>query len=99
MDVRGSTDSHEANNKLSQLRQEILRFEAAEGPPDAKGTQSQLSVDGSEIVQLLQQLKAMPEVRAELVELAVTKLREGHFSTRESAERTAEAVLRTISKE
>lgn len=99
MDVRGSTDSHEANNKLSQLRQEILRFEAAEGTPDAKSTSSKASVDDSEIVRLLQQLKAVPEVRAELVALSVAKLREGHFSTRESAERTAEAVLRTMSKE
>ena len=96
MDVRGPTDSHDANNQLSQVR-ERLRYEAAEGTPAAKLAGS--SSPQSEIQQLTQQLQAVPEVRAELVAATVAKLREGHFSTRESAERTAEAVLRTLSKE
>ena len=98
MDVRGPADSHDVNKHLAQVRRE-LRFESAEASPNSKPSQFSTRAESPEIVQLTQQLKSLTEVREELVAQTVAKLREGHYSTRKSAEKTAEAILSTLSKE
>lgn len=102
MDVRGPADGHDANN-LSRVRRELLRFETHEAQSGPKSQQlsrvNSHAEASTEIVQLVQQLQALPEVRAELVTQAIAKLRAGEFSTRESAEATAQAVLRTQTAE
>ena len=97
MDVRGPADSHDANSKLSQVRR--VRYESAQLIPSSKSPTFMPHSEAPEIAGLTEQLKALPEVREELVAQTIAKLREGHFSTRRSAERTAEAILGTLSKE
>lgn len=93
MDVRGTPDRTEANNKLSQLNRDQIRIESAEGKPKAKGLQVTPSDATSEVARLLQELRALPEVREEIVQTAIQKLQSGDYSNRESAEQTAEAIL------
>ena len=97
MDVRGPADSHDANSKMSQVRR--VRYESAQLIPSSKSPTFMPHSEAPEIAGLTEQLKALPEVREELVAQTIAKLREGHFSTRRSAERTAEAILGTLSKE
>jgi len=99
MDVRGPAESHDANNNMSQVRREPLRFESAEGVPNSKPPQFTSHSAAPEIVRLAQTLKALPEVREELVTQTIAKLRAGEYSSRKSAERTAEAVLGAQSTE
>lgn len=99
MDVRGPAESHDANNQMSRVRLEPVRYESAETVSNTKSHLFTPHSEAPEIVGLTQQLKAMPEVREELVTEMIAKLREGHFSTRKSAERTAAAILGTLSKE
>ena len=95
MDVRGPADSHDKNN-ISHVRQQNLHFDSAEPLPGSSALPFTTHSQAREIVGLTEQLKALPEVREELVSQALLKLREGHFSTKESAERTAEAILGTL---
>jgi hypothetical protein len=102
MDVRGPAESHDPNNNsVSQVRRELLRYESADEASSSHRPKSQFIEHASapEINRLAQQLKALPEVREELVTQVVAKLRDGHYSTRKSAEKTAEAILRTLSRE
>ena len=99
MDVRGPANSHDANNKMSQVKRGHVRYESAESTPTSKTPAFTPHSEAPEIVGLTQKLRAVPEVREELVTQTIAKLREGHFSTRKSAERTAEAILGTLSKE
>ena len=97
MDVRGPTDSHNANgNKLPHVNQIRIESGSEVRPKASSFTTSSAE---SEVVTLLQQLKEIPEVREELVAEMVTKLSDGYFSTRESAEKTAEAILGIQSRE
>ena len=99
MDIRGPADRPGANNHLSQLQREIVRIESEGGSPSAKGPQFASHTTAPEIAQLVRELKALPEVREEIVQETISKLREGQYSTRESAEQTAEAVLRMLNEE
>lgn len=98
MDVRGPAESHDANNNISQVRGSV-RFESAESSPSSKPPMFTTHVESPGIVRLTQQLKELPEVREELVAQTIAKLREGYFSTPESAERTAEAILGSFIEE
>lgn len=95
MDVRGPAESHDANNNLSQVRRGPLRFESADGMPNSKLPQFTPHTTAPEIVRLTETLKDIPEVREELVARIIEKLRAGEYSSRRSAERTAEAILGT----
>lgn len=99
MDVRGPADPQNANNQLSQVQRDQVRYESAENSPNSKGPNFSLHTAAPEIVQLVRELKEFPEVREELVQQTIAKLRDGQYSTRESAEQTAEAVLRLLSEE
>lgn len=99
MDIRGPADQRDANNHLSQLQREIVRIEPGGESPSAPGPQFSSHTAAPEIAQYLRELKALPEVREELVQETISKLREGQYSTRQSAEQTAEAVLRMLNEE
>lgn len=99
MDIRGPADRQNANNHLSQVQRELVRLEPAAESPSSKGPQFALHTAAPEIVQLVRELKALPEVREELVQQTISNLRDGHYSTRESAEQTADAVLRLLNEE
>jgi hypothetical protein len=102
MDVRGTADSHDPNsNSVSQVRREVLRYESAEEATGAHHAKSHIIERSTapEILDLVQQLKVLPEVREELVTEAGAKLRDGHYSTRKNAEKTAEAILRTLGRD
>lgn len=93
MDVRGPIDG-EANGNLSHLRNESVRHEShsLNGPKVSSATSR---APESEISQLVERLKSVPEVREELVAQTISKLRSGELLTRESAERTAKAIFDT----
>ena len=100
MDVRGPADGQDVPRNVSPTRRELLRDEltAAASPKSSALSDGQQDF-APEIPRLVQQLRALPEVRAELVAAAARKLKAGHYSTRESAEKTAEAILRTLTKD
>lgn len=99
MDIRGPADRHNANNQLSQVQRELVRFESEGESPAAKGPQFPMHSATPEIAALVRELQALPEVREELVQQTIEKLRDGQYSTRASAEQTAEAVLRMLNEE
>lgn len=99
MDIRGSADRQNANNQLSQVQRELVRIETEGESPATKGPQFPVRTAAREIAQLVRDLQALPEVREELVQETISKLRDGHYSTRESAEQTADAVLRMLNEE
>ena len=99
MDVRGPADSHDVNDKVSQLRQKLMRIETAAAAQSPNPHHFAENPAATETVRLIQKLKAVPEVREELVTQTIAKLREGYYSTRKSAEETAEAVLRAAKPE
>ena len=98
MDVRGPANSHDANSKMSQVNRGHVRYETAESP-SSKTPQFTPHSEAPEIAVLTQQLKAVPEVREELITQTIAKLRQGQLSTRKSAERTAEAILGMLSQD
>lgn len=99
MDVRGPADSHDANDKFSQVRQKLMRIEAADSSRNSKPHQLAENPAKTETARLIQELQALPEVREELVTLTMAKLRAGYYSSRKSAEETAEAILRASKAE
>lgn len=100
MDVRGPADGQDVPPKVSRTRLELLRDELRDGShPQSHASPFVAHATAPEILQLVQKLRELPEVRGELVAEAAVKLREGQLSTRESAERTAEAILRTLARE
>lgn len=84
---------------MSKVQREQVRIEAEGESPISKGPQIPLRTSSSEVDQLVSELRALPEVREELVQQTIQKLRDGEYSTRESAEQTADAVLRMLNKE
>ena len=99
MDVKGPADSHDIGSNVSPRRREQLRNQLAEASHKNLYTPRYAENATPEVHHLTQKLRAIPEVRAEAVALARQKLLEEYFSTRESAERTAEAILRTLTKD
>ncbi len=96
MDIRGPADRPTPNNQLSQLQREIVRIESEPESTPAKGPQFTSHAAAPQIARLVRELKALPEVREDLVQETISKLRDGHYSSRDSAEQTAEAVLRVL---
>ena len=100
MDVRGPTNRHGAHNHLSPVNRESLRPQGAgETTAPHVTTPGIVGASGSEANRLVRELQQLPEVREEMVQAAIAKLRRGDFDKRESAERTAEAILKTYDRE
>jgi len=62
-------------------------------PTDSTAPSSESEAVSSEQSALLARLRALPEVRPEVVEEAKRRVRDGELLTRQSAEQTAEAIL------
>ena len=77
MDIRGPADRPDPNNQLTQLQREIVRIEQEGDSPLAKGPQFTSHVAAPQIVGMVRELKALPEVREELVQETISKMRDG----------------------
>ena len=97
MDVRGPTDRNGASSESSPLHGERIRHESAQDVLASKGPKVSVRITASELVQLVRQLKELPEVREDVVKETIVKMRDGQYATRESAEQTAEAIMRLSS--
>jgi hypothetical protein len=67
-------------------------------PTDVVGQQSPGYTPSPELVRLLDQVKAQPEVRSDRVQAALDRFQQGYYMTAESADKTAEAMGRTVSQ-
>lgn len=92
MDVRGPIEGGDVKGNLSQVRHESVQHPAhkAAGPHEKHSTSNRTD---SEINQIVEQLKQVPEVRVEVVAQTLEKLRSGELLTRASAENAAKAIL------
>lgn len=99
MDVKGPADSHDFGSNVSPRRRELLRKELAEASPKNSYASRYAEDATPEVHHLTRQLRAIPEVRTEAIAVAREKLLGEYFSTRASAERTAEAILQTLTKD
>lgn len=98
MDIRGPLGGGDAKDNLSHIRPEPIRHEAHSlNGPNLSDVKSQ--TPESEINELVNNLKQVPEVREELVTQTIAKLRDGELLTRASAEKTAQAILELMSTE
>ena len=99
MDVRGPTNQNGPRNQISPAKRGAVRVEGAEQSVPAPPSSPPLRATESETTRLIRELQQLPEIREEMVEISISKLRSGELLERDSAERTAEAILRAYDKE
>ena len=97
MDVRGPLANQNVNpNEVLPKQGETHRLESAGPKIPTDHLQQSSSAEhqrAPEVVRLTSQLKEIPEVRQDVIARVEKRLNDGVYLTRESAERTAEAIL------
>ena len=95
MDVGGPSRN---DAKLDGNRMDVVRLDGNEESPSKASVPTPSAIE-NDVLELVHRLRQLPEVREEIVQASIAKLSRGEFTNRESAERTAEAILKTFDKE
>ena len=99
MDVTGPHEGQDVGASVSPRRRAMLRQELAGRSSNKRARDPRFSRVKTDLQRLQHSLREIPDIRGELVARATARLREEYYNTRESAERTAAAILQTLGTE